>query len=42
MAKKWFWFVFKDGYRCCCMGMSKQEMRVEEAKHGAFVYKYED
>lgn len=42
MAKKWFWFVFKDGYRCCCMGMSKQEMRAEEAKHGAFVYKYED
>ena len=31
---KYYWFEFEDGYRCCVAGMSKQELRVEENKHG--------
>ena len=42
MAKKWYWFVFADGYKCCCMGMSKQEKAVEERAHGKLLYKRED
>lgn len=42
MAKKWYWFVFADGYKCCVMGLSKQELRVENAKHGALIAKYAD
>jgi hypothetical protein len=42
MAKKWYWFVFGDGHKVCCMGMSRQEMQAETRKHGTFLYKYED
>lgn len=36
---KFYWYEFSDGYRCCVMGMSKQELRVEEIKHGKLVRK---
>jgi hypothetical protein len=38
---KFYWFEFEDGYRCCVAGMSKQELRVEESKHGKLLRKYE-
>ena len=34
-----YWFEFADGYRCCVKGFSKQELRVEESKHGKVVKK---
>jgi len=41
MAKKevWYWFTFADGYRVCVRGLSTQERRVEETKHGKLVSK---
>lgn len=40
MAKtKWYWFLFEDGYKCCCMGMSKLELSHEVQKHGKLVCK---
>ena len=36
---KFYWFEFTDGYRCCVAGMSKQELAVEERKHGKLVRK---
>ena len=38
---KYYWFEFADGYRCCVMGLSKQELRVEEKKHGKLLRKVE-
>lgn len=38
---KYYWFEFADGYRCCAMGLSKQELRVEENKHGKLLRKVE-
>lgn len=38
-VKKWYWFIFADGYRVCAMGMSDQERRVHENKHGKLVLK---
>ena len=38
---KFYWFEFEDGYRCCVAGMSKQELRVEESKHGKLLRKVE-
>jgi hypothetical protein len=35
----YYWFYFEDGYRCCVKGFSKQELRVEEAKHGKLIKK---
>ena len=32
-------FVFADGYAVCVKGFSKQELRVEEKKHGKLVKK---
>ena len=29
-----YWFTFADGYSVCARGFSKQELRVEESKHG--------
>jgi hypothetical protein len=29
-----YWFTFADGYSVCVRGLSKQELRVEERKHG--------
>lgn len=38
---KFYWFEFEDGYRCCVAGMSNQELRVEESKHGKLLRKVE-
>ena len=38
---KFYWFEFADGYRCCVAGMSRQELRVEENKHGKLLRKVE-
>ena len=38
---KFYWFEFTDGYRCCVSGMSKQELAVEESKHGKLLRKVE-
>lgn len=38
---RFYWFEFEDGYRCCVAGMSKQELRVEENKHGKLLRKVE-
>lgn len=34
-----YWFIFKDGYKICCAGLSRQELKVEEAKHGKLIKK---
>ena len=36
---KFFWYEFTDGFKCCVAGMSKQELRVEENKHGKLIRK---
>lgn len=36
---KYYWFTFTDGYRCCVRGFSKQELAVEEKKHGKLIKK---
>ena len=36
---KFYWFTFADGYRVCTRGFSKQELAVEERKHGKLVAK---
>ena len=36
---KFYWYTFTDGYSCCVRGFSKQELRVEERKHGKLVGK---
>ena len=38
---KYYWFEFADGYKCCVAGMSKQELRIEESKHGKLLRKVE-
>lgn len=38
---RFYWFEFADGYRCCVAGMSRQELRVEENKHGKLLRKVE-
>ena len=38
---RFYWFEFADGYRCCVAGMSRQELRVEESKHGKLLRKVE-
>ena len=34
-----YWFEFEDGYKCCVKGFSKQELKIEEQKHGKVVKK---
>jgi hypothetical protein len=34
-----YWFIFSDGYKCCCRGFSKRELKVEESKHGKLLRK---
>lgn len=34
-----YWFTFADGYSVCVKGFSKQELRIEEYKHGKVVKK---
>jgi hypothetical protein len=41
-SNKFYWFTFSDGYRCCCRGFSKLELRNEEAKHGKLISKVAD
>ena len=36
---KYYWFTFADGYSVCAKGFSKQELRVEENKHGKLLRK---
>ena len=38
---KYYWFTFSDGYSVCVKGFSKQELRVEENKHGKLLKKVE-
>ena len=38
---KYYWFTFTDGYSVCVRGFSKQELRVEENKHGKLQRKVE-
>ena len=38
---KYYWFTFSDGYSVCAKGFSKQELRVEENKHGVLLRKVE-
>ena len=41
MKRQYYWFEFTDGYRCCVLGLSKQELMVEESKHGKLLRKVE-
>ena len=34
-----YWFTFEDGYSVCVKGFSKQEMKVENRKHGKLISK---
>ena len=36
---KYYWFTFADGYSVYSRGFSKQELRVEENKHGKLLRK---
>ena len=38
---KYCWFTFADGYSVYVKGFSKQELRVEENKHGKLLGKVE-
>lgn len=38
-TEKWYWYTFADGTRVCVRGMSAQEKRVEESKHGKLISK---
>jgi hypothetical protein len=40
--KKSAWYVFADGYEVWLNGMSRQEQRVLESKHGKIVEIYYD
>ena len=42
MTDKYFWFIFADGYRVLTRGFSKQELMVEESKHGKIIERKED
>lgn len=33
----WYRYEFEDGYYCICTKMSKQELLVEERKHGKLI-----
>ena len=39
MTDKYFWFTFADGYCVCARGFSRQELAVEERKHGKLIKK---
>lgn len=34
---KFYWYTFTDGYRVCVRGFSKQELSIEERKHGRLI-----
>jgi len=35
----YYWHQFKDGYRCCVRGFSKNELEREIIKHGKLIKK---
>jgi HSP20 family molecular chaperone IbpA len=35
--KKYYWYTFADGYSVCVTGFSKNELKIEIAKHGVVV-----
>lgn len=41
-TEKWYWYTFQDGYRMCVRGLSAQERKAEERKHGKVVSKTEE
>lgn len=34
-----YWFIFEDGYRVACKGMSGTELKIETRKHGKLLRK---
>jgi hypothetical protein len=36
---KFYWFTFADNYRLCAAGLSAQERKAEERKHGKLISK---
>ena len=38
---KFYKYIFSDGYFCYVLGMSKNELKIEESKHGKLVKKIE-
>lgn len=36
-----YWYYFEDGYRCATKGLSEQELKDEEIKHGKLIQKTE-
>lgn len=39
ISNKWYKFTFADGYETWCRGLSAQERKVEERKHGKLISK---
>lgn len=39
VIKMFYWFIFTDGYEVCTKGLSKQELKAEERKHGKLIAK---
>lgn len=35
--KHFCWYYFEDGYKCCVAGFSKQELKIEQIKHGKLI-----
>lgn len=35
----YYWFIFTDGYEVCARGFNKQELQVQERKHGKLIKK---
>lgn len=35
--KHFYWYWFEDGYKCCVVGFSKQELKIEQIKHGKLI-----
>lgn len=36
---KFYWFTFADGYKTCCRGFDRVELKHEVLKHGKLVSK---
>lgn len=34
-----YWYFFADGYSCCVKGLSKQDLDLEQMKHGKLIRK---
>lgn len=35
--KQFYWYYFEDGYKVCVSGFSKNELKIEIAKHGKII-----